>query len=668
MIIYFLLSIFFINVHAEVYPIRCESHGRPEIALPPSSPVPLTFLNLPKHRSNHNGPLQNFELDLKLLLLSATNSPADEPSVALIKKTLHSYHIPFDHLILTDQGKRISDTPLALNNADGSGKYYGVVTSTGQLLFKNEKNEFESSLTLEQWAQLEKYEKDFSVRRVSLYSYPHPGLGVTSGQGQLTADSTYISFDGLTKNLDFDASGLRRESKIPSGKFWFYPTQIQDSIATPFLYFDYNKKKDVGGITVNFADNRKQMHFFFSQDQHALPSILISALWVNWLTKGIYQGKRRIYFNIQVDDFFLSTRLWEPTKSEVYRVNHLEIDHYINWQKSVMRFHTGNRHFKIELAFNGAGVQNYGTIAHDQLYHYTKNRVEEFNWVSHTFSHPILNDMTFEPIDADIKKNIEFADNFFGPLKIYYSPNSIVTPGISGLFNKEAIRSLFNNQIMAAVGDNSRPELTPIKPYQALYSTEIFNGMNGLLIIPRHPTHVYFNASTPQGLAAQYNAFYPQFGGKVEFEKIFNNEVNRVSRLMFLYDPAPHMFHQANLRLFDYKNNQSSLLSLWMEKNIHEVRNYVTLPILSLQMDQLAHLYKERMALDDCGVLSSLVVKNLKVTSIKAQANGKCRVPITGIEAQPQNGIIQEKYGPDQTLYFEPENTSVINLKTPLAF
>lgn len=666
---FFLLFFLLVNfVWAETPLYTCDSHGRPDVTIPTPIASPLPFIQLPVTAKNESEPLINFEIGLKILLLSATNSSADEPGGEVIKKTLQSYNIPFDHLILTANGKRIDENLLSLINSDGSGKYYGIITTTGQLTFKNEKAELESGLTKDQWAQLEKYEKDYSIRRVSLYSYPHPALGVANSPGQLSTDSTFIGFNNNAKDFDLVAAGLNKEVRIPSSKIWIYPTKITDSIASPFLYFNDETKKDVGGIIVSFPDKRKQMHFFFSQELNTLPSLLVSSVWINWLTKGVYQGKRRVFFNIQVDDFFLSTRIWEPTKLEIYRVSPAEIENFITWQKGVMQYFTNNRNFKIEMAFNGFGVQDNGTISHDQLYLVLKNRVEEFNWVSHTYAHPILNDMQFNPIDQDLKKNINFAENFLGPLKSYYSPNSIVTPGISGLFNKDAIRSFFNNQIISAVGDNSRPELAPQKPYHARYSTDSFNGLAGLLIIPRHPTQVYFNVSTPRELTAQYNIFYPQYGGKAEFDQIYAAEVKRVSRLMYAYDPTPHMFHQANLRLFDYQGGQFSLLSLWMKKIVDEVRLYLTLPILNLKMNDLAELYSKRMALDECDVQSKLVINQSKIVSVKILSKNHCEVSFTGIEVNSNIGISSEKYGPDQTITLDPQNTPLITLKFPLTF
>lgn len=671
---YFLVSLILSNVSgvsAGTDPLQCSDHGRPDITVPVLNSNPLAFIpNLKIVSESNDEPLQNFEINLKLLILSATNNPAEEPSIELIKKSLHSYNIPFDHVVLTANGRRIDESRLALINDDGSAKYYGTITTTGQLIFKNEKGIFESGLTLEQWSQLEKYEKDFNVRRVSIYSFPHPGIGVEQSTGFLAPDPTFIHFNNLAKNsVEPDQVGLRRDIKIPTSKIWFYPTQIKDpTLASPMLYFEYAGKKEVGGITVKFSDKRQQMHFFFSQDHNSLASALLSPVWINWITKAVYLGKRRLYFNIQVDDFFLSTRLWEPTKLQIYRVNQNEISNFIIWQKSIMQSITGNPNFKIELAFNGWGVLDNGTIAHDQLYIFTRTRVEEFNWVSHTFSHPNLNDMLFEPIDSDLKKNIDFADNFFGPFKNYFSPQSIVTPGISGLFNKDAIRALLNNKIFYAIGDNSRPELAPLKPYHARYTTEASNGMSGLLIIPRYPTHIYFNVSTPQELTSQYNVFYPQLGGKVDFDQIYADEIKRVTNLIYYGEPAGHMFHQANLRLFAHENNQVSLLSLWMQKIVNQVRNYLTLPILSLKMDELALLYKERMELDDCGVQAKMVIVNHKMITIKIHSQNNCKVGITGIDPVLGNGMTVEKYGTEQTTYFQTQGNSQITLKTPLNF
>lgn len=666
---YYLISLVF--AQETNWPVQCSGHSHPDINEPILINNPLPYLPLikPQITSNSEAP-SSFELDMKLLVLSSTNNPAEEPTIDLIKTALNSYHIPFDHLVLTTNGRRNSESLISFTNSDGSGKYYGVITTTGQLSFKNEKGIIESALTTEQWGQLEKYEKDYRIRRVSLYSFPHEGLGVNPSDGFLSPENTSISLNReLKDDLDFDNMGLRREIKIPASKVWFYPTQLKEgNLASPFLFFDYEGKKNVGGIISTFPDQRKQMHFFFSQDQNFLPSQLMPSVWINWVTKGVYQGKRRIYFNIQVDDFFLSTRLFDPFKIEIYRLSPNELSTYINWQKGVMQTLADNPRYKIELAFNGWGVLDNGTTTADQLYLYSRSRLEEFNWISHTFSHPILNDMSFAPIDLDLKKNIEFAENFFGPFKNYFSPHSIVTPGISGLFNKEAIRAMMNNQILFAIGDNSIANLVPLKPYHARYTTDALNGLSGLLIVPRHPTQIYFNVSTPKELVAQYNIFYPQFNGKADLEQIYATEVKRVSKLLYFYDHSAHMFHQANLRAFDYESAPASLLSIWMKKTMHEVRNYLTLPILSEKMDQQAQLFQERMELDDCAAKARIVINNLKIISLKMQASKNCKIAFTGITPVTSTEIMTEKYGPDHTTYANPFQTSLITLKIPLNF
>ncbi len=62
------------------------------------------------------------------------------------------------------------------------------------------------------------------------------------------------------------------------------------------------------------------------------------------------------------------------------------------------------------------------------------------------------------------------------------------------------------------------------------------------------------------------------------------------------------MFHQANMRVFDYGNQRESLLSLWMKKGIEHFRRYSTLPLKSLSFDQVIDLYNERANYEKCGL------------------------------------------------------------------
>jgi hypothetical protein len=127
-----------------------------------------------------------------------------------------------------------------------------------------------------------------------------------------------------------------------------------------------------------------------------------------------------------------------------------------------------------------------------------------------------------------------------------------------------------DNGIYYVVGDNSRPELVSAFKYHMAHSVQD-NKKRFLRIIPRFPTRIYFDVSIPEEAEKEHNSIYgPHCIGydskdPVEYPNKcnlytfkFNNDLNmsdiiemdafEVARNLLRYDPAPYMFHQANMR------------------------------------------------------------------------------------------------------------------------
>jgi hypothetical protein len=77
-----------------------------------------------------------------------------------------------------------------------------------------------------------------------------------------------------------------------------------------------------------------------------------------------------------------------------------------------------------------------------------------------------------------------------------------------------------------------------------------------------------------------------------------------------------------------------------MDRLIERFTALVNLPIVGLEMSDVATVMKERAALDRCGVTATLSADR---TSIHLESVGACVVPITGLDA-PDAGEVQH-YG-----------------------
>lgn len=674
-ILFFLTISFWINAHA----VTICNHGKPQTLGIEQAPLlpGLPKLTTTIHKSAKtnllkiNNRLLKTELDqntfstplkrkMKILLLSATNNDALEPTITLAIKVLRNFAIPFDHYYLIENGQKVRS--LLDLEKDGVAQYYGIILSNGLLAYANQEGNFQSALSIDEWKRLNQFKLDYKVRLVSLYTYPRAELGVeyvpTKDNNKATGlipSKEFLSFDdAYPKNLSLDLENS-----------WVYPTKIinQDKakaiLSLTNHFFDETNNAIAAAIT-SPENTEKEMHFFFAQSQYFTPSIALSSGWIHWLTNGVYAGKRRIYLNVHIDDVFLSTGLFTGYDDEsidsyapekfVYRLSDDDLNLYHSQQAQEIRPLLNNPNYRIELAFNGNGIWEHGGYGRDTLLMMSQKHLTDFYWVTHTFTHGDLNWLSYKSSKWELTTNVLIADDFIKDQKEWFSPNAIVTPRISGFFNPGALRALDEVGIKYAVGDNTRKELLPPHIHRGLYTTKEFNGYDGIFIVPRYATEIYYNVSNPSELMAEYNFIYRKyFGRDLSTVEILNREKNRVVKQLLSYEYAPYMFHQANLRSFAWGEKRESLVGLWIKYVVNGLRDFTTLPILSDKLQNMAHIYLDRMSNEDCGAEVIQTLENNKVTELKVKTQKACPIWISGINSKI-DGWEHQVYGPDTTL------------------
>jgi hypothetical protein len=93
------------------------------------------------------------------------------------------------------------------------------------------------------------------------------------------------------------------------------------------------------------------------------------------------------------------------------------------------------------------------------------------------------------------------------------------------------------------VGDNSRPELIPENLYHTLH-TNATNGYDGLVIVPRHATNIYYDSCWPIHITEQYDHFYGYLYGHSSLDQIISRDVAVAMKALLAYRHDPFMFHQ----------------------------------------------------------------------------------------------------------------------------
>ncbi|KXS12096.1 hypothetical protein M427DRAFT_34999, partial [Gonapodya prolifera JEL478] len=405
-------------------------------------------------------------------------------------------------------------------------------------------------------------------------------------------------------------------------------------------------------------------------------SLLLNHVWIAWGTRGVFQGNRRVVLQCQVDDVLLGTENYFDA-NKIFRIRAEDLQQIYAWQDDLNTRLPAGSAFKLEFAFNGNGilenasspllinVNTESTVAldykkvpgtgtnrwpasfstawtgltADPLFAFltasqaNQNRV---NWVTHTFTHENLDDATTYDVTCEIQTNVKMAQQLGLVGKAWWSPNSIVTPQISGLFNGDTLAALTAQGLTTAVGDNSRANLVPADKYQFWRSNTSTSNYNGYTVIPRSPTEVYYTSDTVDQNVQIYNTIYGTQLGTSTWAQILERENARVIPMLLGFRHDPHMFHQANLRNIDQpsvtigsKTGRLSILQQWVENVLAKYTSLVSWPVQSMRMDDLAVLYRDRLARETCSISTSFTVTSSVLTTISISTVNACKVGVT---------------------------------------
>ncbi|KAJ3101949.1 hypothetical protein HDU97_000925 [Phlyctochytrium planicorne] len=564
---------------------------------------------------------QALRLNQKALVLSTDYTVAMAPI-----HTLMSYTIPFDLVIISPANMTQNSLNLEVT-ANQHGKYHFVVLATGGMIAEFPNGTFASTLSPNQWDELYAYQANYNVRLVALNDAPKPEFG--TDRAKAGAFGT-----GVIQGLEFVDIPDRRKNTTSSGKYCWVAE-------------DAGMRSDFMGLTTT------------------------GHLWVTWASQGMYRGFRRVYMTPHVDDFFLGTSgaVNENGVEVVYRTTPKDFDMIKAWSDEFQAKLNPGSEVKMEMAFNGNGIlgelldfaPNYpipqlddtsitdapldwvkplGTgytiwpndsavvqpsewdvsiLSKDPLFNYFANNEEHiklFYWTSHTFTHEILNNNSYVDTTKEMFFTLKMGDVLgFSKYPDLWSPHSIVTPGISGIFNGDALKAMMDSGVTAAVGDSSRNKtLNTENPiWWPMITTVANNGHDGFIVVPRIATNVFFNCTNREYNSKLFNTIQKT---NMQWEDIVKADIDRAQLSMLSLSWRPYtpkiltlfgfQFHQANLRTADippvaFKNTlpprtaQLSLVQEWVESYASIFNRMFRWPLLSLAMDELAKKYVERM-------------------------------------------------------------------------
>lgn len=438
---------------------------------------------------------------------------------------------------------------------------------------------------------------------------------------------------------------------------WHYPATITNtSIATSIATFAASGSftSDTTAAVINNINGRQQMVWFMSwATDWSQTSNFLQHSYIHWMTRGLFVGKRKIYLNTQVDDMHLATDLYYPNGT-TFRIRTQDLDAHASWQTDInSRLPSGSKYF-VELGHNGNGdidnatnqisgqtacipayavnydspndtalefVKPLGTGVDlwpaeftnyswtiqcaqiDSIASWFNKNPSIFAAVSHTFSHEEQNNATYHDASREIYFNQAWLTQIGLAASDKFSPAGIIPPAITGLHNGDALQAWWDNGIHHVVGDNTRPVLrNPNNTFYPAISTKAINGFDGMTIIPRWATTIYYNCDTQECTTLEW---VTTSGGVGNFTALLTDARTTNSRYLLGLHPDPYMFHQANMRWGDVdsitvgtQSGKLSLLQIWVETVTQELSRLTNWPIFSLKHDDIGQYFLDRVTLE----------------------------------------------------------------------
>jgi hypothetical protein len=591
-------------------------------------------------------------LGMKLLVLSANGS---EPSFDAIKTLLDHMAVPYQAVILRNQ-------PLPALSANGQGNYQAILLSTGSLSYDNGLS-WVSSLSTADWTAIDNYTRDYNVRLASFYTFPEPRYGLSFVRAVATSDVSPGSAALTTAGQGvFDYLNPSAAIKVMfSYTYLAAAAPAAGETTTPLL----TMSGGVVGATHKKADGREYLAFTMDQSQYLTHTMALHYGAINWVTRGVFIGMRRVYLTPQEDDIFLDSDQFlnnnpacqpvGPAMDPTYdpgsvcpnaRITGPDLNALAAWQ-SRARSKAQYRYFKVAHAFNGFGATADFGLSKDPLIDEAKRQKKEFNWLSHTFNHenldcykPVANSGVCTPATyanslLEIDENKKIGDK----LGLDSDDLSMVTPGISGLNNPNFLKAFVDRKMRYVVTDTSRPGGMPVIP-----NTAIVNAYQpSIIMIPRRATNIFYNTSTPVAGAVgsetdEYNFLFgpngvfriggpggaPFFPTTQSYTQIIERESDAILNYMLRNEMYPLMFHQAN---FVRYNGVNSLFTDLMDAVMRKWSAISKLQVGTLKQATMGNRLKELLDLSTAGV-RGVFTPGVGVVLTSAKA---VMVPLTGV-------------------------------------
>jgi hypothetical protein len=310
----------------------------------------------------------------------------------------------------------------------------------------------------------------------------------------------------------------------------------------------------------------------------------------------------------------------------LFRLNGNDIQAFTRWQQA-KQADPISAAYKTDLAYNGLGTSKLffeddekKVFLPDTLTPTLVLLKDQYKWISHTYSHPYLDGISYADATSEFLSNFLVADKL--GLKNYQDQN-LVTPNVSGLGDPNAMKAIFDAGIRFIVSDTSVAGQDNPSPNAGIYNAL----QPAVLEIPRRPTNLYYNVSTPNEWVTEYNTIYRAYWGRdLTYAEILDNQSDMLLTFMLRGEADPWMFHQPNMRAYD---GTHSLLGDLLDATFTKYARLMNFPVVSPTMNDLGAFFANRMAFNQANVSATIIPG----VSITLTAGAETTIPVTGLAA-----------------------------------
>ncbi|MFI9269732.1 hypothetical protein ACIGXM_03250 [Kitasatospora sp. NPDC052896] len=517
------------------------------------------------------------------------------PATAAITAELQSEGTPYTVVKLSDPKRPTINAAFLSDTVNGTprAKFQGVVLP----------NENPFGTGSAEMSALASYEAQFGIRQIDAYTYAQPDVGLNYAQnpgyiGTLDGMQGGVTSAGLSGPFNYLKGNVPFENIDPnvSESYGYLATPLGNlpagSSFTPLVDMPIPGTSSRGSLVGEYDhDSRQELVVTFVYNQYQQQYRLLARGFVDWLTQGVHLGYDQNYFEVHVDDLFLSDDRWnstlkctpgdvtcppdDNTDNNPIRMTPADEQYLTQWEKQ--------NNFKLTFLFNGGGSEDWksdNNTTTDPLVSAFVADQSNYNFINHTYDHPFIgcvqnttvvpwtcetdasgNDVWVDEstIQTEIQENTAWAQK--AGLKT--DPTELVTGEHSGLVTLPQQPTDNPNlaPALAAAGVKWTGSDASREPNQRAVGSST-------LTVPRYPMNVFYNVATPQEETDEYNWIYTSkadggsglcetSGNSTCLPAALDENTGYTSYIVPLEtridlgqaldnDPRPHFIHQSN--------------------------------------------------------------------------------------------------------------------------